>query len=111
MGEYVRVAKTSEISLGEGKIVEVGGRKVAVFNVDGTFYAIDNTCTHRGGPLAEGKLSGTQVTCPWHGAVFEVTSGRVLGPPAVRDVIGYPTRIQGENIEIEIGLESYTTEP
>ena len=77
---------------------EVAGKKVAVFNVDGAFYAIDDTCTHRGGPLSEGQLAGQEVTCPWHGAVFDVTTGRVLGPPAPRDVTSFTLRVQGDGI-------------
>lgn len=54
----------------------------SLFNVDGTFFALDNTYTHRGGPLAEGEISGHEVTCPWHGARFDVRTGEVVGPPA-----------------------------
>ena len=86
MAEFVKVAKTGEIAPGEARAVEAGGKKIALFNVNGTFYAIDDTCTHRGGPLSEGMLMGEEVTCPWHGAIFDVTSGTVLGALAPRDV-------------------------
>jgi len=77
----VAVARAEEIPPGTGKQVAVGGRAVAVFNVDGTFYAIDGTCLHRGGPVGEGDLEGTIVTCPWHGFQYDVTTGRnVLDP-------------------------------
>src|SRR3989441_2192773 len=102
MAEFFRVARAGEIASGEGKAVEAGGKKIAIFNVDGTLFAIDDTCTHRGGPLSEGMLVGREVTCPWRGAVFDVTSGGVLGPPAPKDVASYVVRIQGEEIEIEI---------
>ena len=82
MADFVKVAKTSEVAPGQGRMVEVGSKKIALFNIDGAFYAIDDTCTHRGGPLSEGVLNGKEVTCPWHGAVFNVTTGEVLGPPA-----------------------------
>src|SRR5262249_34203705 len=62
----------------------------ALFNVEGTFYAIDNTCTHRGGPLGEGELSGDTVTCPWHGAHFNVKTGAVTVPPARTGLRRYP---------------------
>jgi nitrite reductase (NADH) small subunit len=68
MAEYVKVAKASELEPNHGKLVEVQGKKIALFNVDGKLHAIDNTCTHRGGPLSEGELEGDEVTCPWHGA-------------------------------------------
>ena len=80
MADFVKVAKTDEIVPGQGKMTEVGGKKIALFNVEGSFHAIDDTCTHRGGPLSEGSLEGNQVTCPLHGARFDVTTGEVLGP-------------------------------
>jgi nitrite reductase/ring-hydroxylating ferredoxin subunit len=102
MSEFVKVAKTGEVAPGEGKAVEVGGKRIAIFNIDGMFYAIDDTCTHRGGPLSDGMLVGTEVTCPWHGAIFDIRSGSVLGPPAPRNVGLYSVRIDGEEIEVEI---------
>ena len=65
MAVFVRVASTEDVALGRGKMVEVSGKKIAIFNVDGNYYAIDNTCTHKGGPLSEGGLEGKEVTCPW----------------------------------------------
>jgi 3-phenylpropionate/trans-cinnamate dioxygenase ferredoxin subunit len=111
MSEYVKVASVVEIPPGGAKMAEVGGKRVAVFNVDGTLYAIDDTCTHRGGPLSEGSLSGRELTCPWHGAVFDVTTGKVIGPPAARDLASYRVRVRGEEIEVEIGLDSSTAAP
>ena len=102
MPAFVKVAKSDEIAPGQGKMVEVDGKKIALLNVDGAFYAIDDTCTHRGGPLSEGELNGNQVTCPWHGAVFDVTTGGVLRPPAPRGVSRYNVRVEGEDIEVEI---------
>jgi nitrite reductase/ring-hydroxylating ferredoxin subunit len=99
---FFKLARTGEIAPGEGKVVETSGKRIAIFNIDGRFYAIDDTCTHRGGPLSEGMIVGTEVTCPWHGAVFDVTSGAVLGAPAPRDVAGYSVRVEGEDIEVEI---------
>ena len=60
------------------------------------------TCTHRGGPLSEGEVEGHVVTCPWHGAKFDITSGEVLGPPAPAGVASYPTRVNGSDIEVEL---------
>ena len=81
MAGFVKIAKSDEIQSGQGKMIEVDGKKIALFNVDGAFHAIDDTCAHRGGPLSEGDLDRKQVTCPWHGAVFDVTTGEVLRPP------------------------------
>ena len=75
MADFVKVAKTSEIPAGQGKCVEVEGRRLAIFNVDGSYYAIDDVCQHQGGPLGEGELSGKIVTCPWHGWEYDVTNG------------------------------------
>jgi nitrite reductase/ring-hydroxylating ferredoxin subunit len=102
MGEFIKVCRSGEVAPGEGKLVEAGGKRIALFNVDGDLFAIDDICTHRGGPLSEGMLVGTEVTCPWHGAVFDVTSGGVLGPPAPKDVTRYTVRVQGDEIEVEI---------
>jgi nitrite reductase/ring-hydroxylating ferredoxin subunit len=102
MSEYVKVAKTSEISSGTVKCVEVQSNPIALFNLDGNFYAISNTCTHRGGPLAEGLIAGDEVTCPWHGARFKIPTGEVLGPPAPKNVPQYNLRVQGDDIEIEV---------
>ena len=102
MAEFVKVGRAGEIAPGEARAVEAGDKRIALFNVDGTFYAIDDTCTHRGGPLSEGMVVGTEVTCPWHGAVYDVTSGAVLGAPAPRDVARYNVRVEGEDIEVEL---------
>jgi nitrite reductase/ring-hydroxylating ferredoxin subunit len=102
MGEFKKVAKARDIAPGEAQEVDAGGKRIAIFNIDGSFHAIDDTCTHRGGPLSEGMVVGTEVTCPWHGAVFDVTSGAVRGAPAPRDVAHYPVRIEGEDIEVEL---------
>jgi len=83
-------------------MVEVEGKKIALFNVDGSIYAIDDTCTHRGGPLSKGVLEGKQVTCPWHGATFDVTTGDVLDPTAPNGVARYNVRLEGSNIEVEV---------
>lgn len=103
IGEYVRVARTKEITPGTGKCIEALSARIAIFNVGGTFFAIEDTCTHRGGPLSEGALSGYQVTCPWHGAMFDITNGRVQRPPVAHDVKSYSVRVEGE--EIAIALE------
>jgi len=102
MADFVKVAKTAEIVPGQGKMIEVGGKKIALFNVQGSFHAIDDTCTRRGGPLSEGSLDGKEVTCPLHGARFDVTTGGVLGPPAPQGVARYNVRVEGTDIEVEV---------
>ncbi len=102
MGTYHKVAKTKELSPGKALAVEVEGRRIALFHEGGRIYAVGDTCTHRGGPLSEGVLTGTSVVCPWHGAEFDVRTGEVLGPPAEKPVPAYPVRVSGEDIEVEI---------
>lgn len=102
MPEFVKVAKTDEVSPGQARLVEVGGKEIALFNVAGSFHAIDNNCTHVGGPLCEGEINGVEVTCPWHGAAFDVTTGQVLGPPAGEPVSRYNVRVEGSEVEIEV---------
>ena len=102
MAQFIKVASTADLAPGEAKCVEVAGKKIALFNLEGSFHAIDDTCTHRGGPLSEGEVSGEEVTCPWHGAVYNIKTGRVLGPPAPRGVASYPVRVQGADVEVEV---------
>ena len=102
MGVFRKIAAIKDLEPGSAKRVEIEGKEIALFNIDGAFYAIENSCTHRGGPLAEGDLDGDVVTCPWHGAKYDVKSGEVLGPPASQGVMAYKVRVQGEDIEIDV---------
>ena len=102
MSDFIKIATVDEIAPGQAKLVEVNGNEIALFNIGGQFHAIDNNCTHVGGPLCEGEISGSEVTCPWHGATFDVTTGRVLGPPAMEAVTHYNLRIEDGNIEVEV---------
>ncbi|MBI4586059.1 MAG: non-heme iron oxygenase ferredoxin subunit [Planctomycetes bacterium] len=102
MADFVKVAKTNDIEPGQARLVDVKGKRIALFNVDGQFFALDNTCTHRGGPLAEGEISGHEVTCPWHGATFDIRTGEVVGPPARQPVPRYNVRVSEVDIEIEV---------
>jgi nitrite reductase/ring-hydroxylating ferredoxin subunit len=97
MAHYVRVAGASDVPPGSGAVVDAGGRAVALFNVGGRFYALDNTCLHRGGPVGEGDLDGTIVTCPWHGFQYDVTTGRNVFDPEV-GLETYPVRVEGEDV-------------
>mgnify|MGYP001615783248 FL=1 len=102
MAERVTVAKASELKPGQAKAVQVQGETIALFNIGGTYYAIEDTCTHRGGPLSEGAVKGTTVTCPWHGAQFNLSSGEVLSAPAPAGVKSYAVHIQGDEIQLEM---------
>ncbi len=96
-----KVANRDEIKPGEGKQVDVGDKMLAIFNIDGKFYGIDGKCNHRGGPLAEGFVSGKIVTCPWHGSEFDVTTGEVKGPPAKENVSCYKVKVEGNDVLVE----------
>src|SRR3954468_9857377 len=102
MSEFIRVATIEDLPPGRAKLVEINGTEIALFNVGGEVHAIDNSCSHVGGPLCEGEISGAEVICPWHGATFDIRTGRALGPPAVDAVSRYNLRIADGNIEIEI---------
>ena len=102
MGELRKVTETSNLPPGTAMAIDVEGRRLALFNVDGTYYAIDDTCTHSGGPLSEGDIEGTQVSCPWHGACFNLTDGSVLTPPADEGVTSYRVVVEGEDIKVEM---------
>jgi nitrite reductase/ring-hydroxylating ferredoxin subunit len=99
---WTKVATVRDVPVGQGKQVTVKGRKIALFNVDGTYYAIDDTCPHRGASLGEGELSGREVICPWHGAGFDVTTGAHLCPPARSDVAAYKVQVVGEEVQIDV---------
>ena len=99
---WLRVAAANDIRPGEGRVVEAGGRTLALFNVEGAYYALDNTCTHRSAPLAEGDCAGGEVQCPWHGARFSLTTGAHLSPPASRGVKAYPLQIVGDEIQVDV---------
>ncbi len=102
MGRTRTVARTSDLPPGSALAVDVDGLRIALFNVQGRIYAIDDTCTHSGGPLSEGDLDGTRVECPWHGACFDLTDGGVLGPPAEEGVRSYRVQVAGDEIRIEL---------
>jgi nitrite reductase/ring-hydroxylating ferredoxin subunit len=99
---FTRVATVHEMAPGQAKQATVQGRTLAIFNVGGTFYAIDDTCPHRGAPLWEGDVSGAEVTCPWHGARFDVTSGAHLCPPAPAGVRSYKVQVVGDEVQVDV---------
>ncbi len=97
MSTFVKVCKTRDVPAGSAKTVEVNGRPVAVFNVSGSFYAISDTCAHRGGPLGEGELDGKIVTCPWHGWKYDVTTGANEMNPSIT-VEKYQVKVEGDDL-------------
>ena len=102
MSNFVPVAKLPDFDNQPAKCVEVAGKKVALFKLGDEFFAIDDTCTHRGGPLSQGNIEGDEIECPWHGAHFNIRSGKVTLAPASDDVSKYNVRLSGDEIEIEV---------
>ena len=96
-----KVCSVSDVKPGSAKCVKFAGKDLALFNVGGKFYAIDNKCTHVGGPLCQGKISANDVVCPWHGSKFDVTTGAVKGPPAIKPVKAYKVTIKGQDVLVE----------
>ena len=111
MSEYVCVARTGELTPGAMKRVDVAGRAVALINLGGEFYAIDDTCSHEEASLSQGTLTGEVVVCPKHGARFNVKSGRVLSLPAVRSVAVYPVRVEGDEVLVSPDAQRSTGGP
>ena len=97
MPQFVKVATMADLPEGAAMTVDAAGRPVALSNVDGKVYATSNTCPHQGGPLGEGDLDGTSITCPWHAFRFEVATGQCVNQPALK-VGCYPVRVDGQDI-------------
>ena len=103
MSNLIKIAEIKDVPTGQAAACTVEGQCIALFNVEGTYYAIANTCTHDGGPLSEGEVQGTKVTCPWQGAEFDLRTGEVLGPPAFEGVLSYRVMVEGNDIKVELG--------
>jgi nitrite reductase/ring-hydroxylating ferredoxin subunit len=103
MGELIRVASKSDVAPGEGAVVDINGRQIALFNVGGQFYALDNTCLHRGGPLGEGMCDATNLTvqCPWHGWVYSLVDGVSTFNPGAR-VEKFEVVVDGDDVKIAL---------
>ena len=102
MVQWYSLIKVDELKPGHGVQVMAADKAIAIFNIEGQFYAIDDTCTHAGASLAEGPVAGTVVTCPWHGATFDIITGAVLSDPAYEGVKTYPVNVKGDRLFVEI---------
>ena len=103
MSEFIKVANISDLEAGHAAVVEIGGRTIALFNVNGEFFALDNTCMHRGGPLGEGFVDQNNLTvqCPWHGSQFDVTTGAVKQGPATEPIDTFDVESAGSRVRID----------
>ena len=96
--DFIKVANTSDVLPSDKKEFEVEGQKICIINIDGRYYAIGSICTHEGGPLADGTLSGYEIECPWHGSKFDIRTGEVTSPPANEPEPAYEVKVDGNNI-------------
>ena len=102
MAEFVKAASKSEVPPGIVKVVDVEGHRIALCNVAGRFFAVDDVCTHDGGPLGSGRLCDGEIECPRHGARFDVTSGRAVLLPAVLPIRTYSVEVSGEDVRVSL---------
>lgn len=101
MARYVKVAKLVDLPPGTAREFQADGKLVALFNVDGKVYCLDNVCLHRGGPLGQGSLDAKTVTCPWHGWQYDVTTGAAVMNPSIQ-VKQYGVKVEGDDIEVDV---------
>lgn len=102
MTEFRRAAAADQVAVGRSLRCTVNGQDVLVCNVGGELYAVADVCTHDRGPLGEGRLRGTAIECPRHGARFDVRDGAVKAPPAVKPIATYPARVRDGVIEVAL---------
>ena len=100
MADWIDVADQNALKDGENIIVDVDGTDVAVFKLDGSFYAIEDVCTHDGAEIASGRLEGDEIICPRHGARFCIKTGAVKSAPAYEDIACFPVRIENGRVQV-----------
>ncbi len=98
--EYIPVGSVDELKQGERLFIEIDGKPIVILNINGEYYAIGDVCSHDDGPVGEGTVEGYEITCPRHGAHFDIRTGKVLALPAFVDIPAYPIRVVGNQIEL-----------
>ncbi len=98
----VKVCAAGDVGEGKMKLVNANNKPVVIANAGGKFYAFQQKCTHKGGPLDEGILSEKTVTCPWHGAEFDIETGNALSGPAMGDLAVYKVIIKGNDVFVDV---------
>lgn len=101
MAEFKKVTTVSEVAPGQGKIFDLDGNSIAVWNLNGNFFAFQNICPHRGGPVGEGEVEGTVITCPWHGWSFDITTGASPINPAAK-LTRYDVQVEGTDVKVAV---------
>jgi 3-phenylpropionate/trans-cinnamate dioxygenase ferredoxin subunit len=102
MPDFVPVARTTDIPDPGKLLVEVDDRLIALFHVQGQYYALDDVCTHDGGPLAEGDLRGYEIACPRHGARFDIRTGAALSMPATQPTVAHEVKVEGDQVYVRL---------
>jgi 3-phenylpropionate/trans-cinnamate dioxygenase ferredoxin subunit len=102
MSGFVKAASVGDIPPGTVGYAEVDGVRLAICNADGQFYAIDDVCTHDGGPLDQGSLQGFNIECPRHGAKFDVRTGKVTALPAIIPIGTYAVKVEGDAVLVDV---------
>jgi nitrite reductase/ring-hydroxylating ferredoxin subunit len=101
LAQFIKAARHGDIPEGSGKTIEAGGRTLALFHSNGQFFAIDNACMHRGGPLGDGEVYGTRVVCPWHGWEYDFSTGCNVDDPSMK--LGcFTVKVEGDDILVQI---------
>src|SRR5437899_276993 len=100
MSDWIDVAKIEELQPGSWRTVDIDSTQIAVFNVNGEYFAIEDICTHDGGVLTGGKVEGREVICPRHGACFSLITGEALRPPAYEPVATFPVRVEKGVVQV-----------
>lgn len=100
MSDWIDVVKTEELPDGAWTVIEIEGDEIAVINLDGEYYAIENICTHDSGELTGGDIEGDEVVCPRHGARFSIKTGEVMAPPAYEDIAIFPVRVEQGMVQV-----------
>jgi len=101
LAQFIKVAQRGDIPEGSGKIIETGGRTLALFHSNGQFYAIDNACMHQGGPLGEGEVYGTRVVCPWHGWEYDFSTVCNVYDPSMK-LTCFIVKVEGDDVLVEV---------
>ncbi|MGB9668830.1 MAG: Rieske (2Fe-2S) protein [Anaerolineales bacterium] len=104
--KFINVAGIEEVKNGQRMFIEIDDLSIVLFNIGGEYFAIENECSHDGGPIGEGDLEEMSIVCPRHGAKFDIATGQVLSLPAVEDIPAYPVRVKKDRIQIGIPKKS-----
>ena len=100
--EFHKVAKTSDVDDGEAVQVMVGKKEIAIYNLEGEYFATDDICSHAYASLADGYIEGTQIECPLHGGCFDIKTGKAMTPPVTEDLKTYEVKIDGDDILVNV---------